>query len=144
MTNRYQRARTVRPIAKEHPTQLAPITEEAGGLAIDDREDVVEMDKNKWEELADRYDELVDRVNEQYGEPSEQKQQGPPMITPPREPTKEQWERHQLTHTPYEPWCKHCVAARAVRRKHPRQGRKHLIMQDRDGSSEGPVKLSMD
>ena len=104
----------------------------------------METEDNKWEELANRYDELVEQVNEHFKEPTEQDRKGPPMVTPPQQPTKEQWERHPLTHTPYAPWCKHCVAARAVRRKHPKKGRTHWMVQDRDGSSEGPVQLSMD
>ena len=68
----------------------------------------------------------------------------PPVVIAPPKMTKEDWERHQTTHTPYMPGCKHCAAARAVRQRHPKK-RKHLVMvPDVDGEHEGLVKISMD
>ena len=48
------------------------------------------------------------------------------------------------THTPYEAWCPHCVAARAVRRDHPSKKPKAHIVADTGESIEGPVTISMD
>ena len=62
----------------------------------------------------------------------------------PKLPTKEEVERHQATHTPYAPWCKHCVTARAVRRRHPHRGRGAVIVPDVDSDTTGPIKVSLD
>ena len=68
----------------------------------------------------------------------------PPMINAPSKMTKEEWEKHQVSHTPYVPSCRHCVAARAVRYKHPRKRKHKHLVKDVDGSHEGPTKVSMD
>lgn len=47
-------------------------------------------------------------------------------------------------HTPYEAWCPHCVAARAIRRNHPQQKNRAHIVKDIDMSKEGSVTISMD
>ena len=39
-------------------------------------------------------------------------------IPEPIEPTREQRERHNLTHMPYRSWCPHCVAARRTAQAH--------------------------
>ena len=67
----------------------------------------------------------------------------PPMAKPPPMPTKEQFERHQTTHTPFAPWCKDCSAARAVRQQHPPKGRKAIIVPDIQ-TGAGPTKVSID
>lgn len=68
----------------------------------------------------------------------------PPIVLAPPRMTREAWERHQATHTPYLPSCKHCAAARATRRKHPKK-RKHLVLvPDVDGQHMGLAKVSMD
>ena len=48
------------------------------------------------------------------------------------------------THTPYEPGCRHCVVARAIRRKHPKRRKHNIVVPDVDGSVDGPTKISMD
>ena len=125
---------------------IAPITEEAGELPKKEvvEQVVVESETAQWEELVDRYDELMEKFSEQFGGAGEQKVKGPLMVTPPPKPTKEELEKHQLTHTPYQSWCIHCAAARAVRRKHPSKGRKHDIIVDHDKNIMGPAKISMD
>ena len=68
----------------------------------------------------------------------------PPIVSAPPQMIKEEWGRHQATHTPYMVSCKHCAAARAVRMKHPKK-RKHLVMiPDADGDHMGPANVSMD
>ena len=44
------------------------------------------------------------------------------LIKTAQQMTKEEWAKHQVTHTPYMASCKHCVAARAVRQQHPEHG----------------------
>lgn len=103
---------------------------------------MVETEEPQIEELANRYDELVDGLDQQFGKQVAQ-QRGPPMVTPPRKPTQDEREKHQLTRAPYEPWCTHCVASLVVRRRRPRRGRKHQFVPDHDGSAQGPVILFM-
>ena len=120
--------------------------EETDDPEKDDTEktEVVGEDYTQWEDLANKYDRLVERIDEQFGEQTKQRRHGPVMVTPPLKPTRDEWERHQLTHTPFQAWCPHCVAARAVRRKHPKKGRHHEKVPETDGGIEGPVKISMD
>ena len=68
---------------------------------------------------------------------------GPPIIRVPEKPTKEQWERHQITHTPYASWCPHCVAARNARSNRPTHGRKGKIVPDIE-MGDGPTKVFLD
>ena len=101
-------------------------------------------EQDKWEEFVDKYDEFVDRIEEQFEGKDKNEAQGPPMVKTFQKPTKAEWERHQLTHTPYEVWCPSCMAARAVRHKHPKKGRRHWLVNGNDGGSSGLVKISMD
>ena len=66
------------------------------------------------------------------------------MVRSPQQPTKEEWLQHQLIHTPYAPWCKHCISARAVRAHHQCARLRAKIVPDTDKSETGPVKISMD
>ena len=65
------------------------------------------------------------------------------MKAPPQ-PTRAEIEQHKSTHTPYASWCKHCVAARAIRRDHPTKGSGAAIVPDVGNNIEGPIKVSMD
>ena len=120
--------------------------EEVGDLDEDSavEGEVVDAESQKWDELATKYEELESRVREQFENNNEDQRQKVPMVKPPPKPTEDEWARHQLTHTPYAAWCPHCVAARIVRHKHPRKGRAHIHTQETDGSTTGPVKISMD
>ena len=48
----------------------------------------------------------------------EQSERRPRMVTDVREPTLQARIRHELTHVPYRPWCKFCVAGRGRSRYH--------------------------
>ena len=43
-----------------------------------------------------------------------------PVIATPEcyAPTREEWERHKLTHVPFRSWCKQCVEGKAVNNPH--------------------------
>ena len=82
---------------------------------------------------------MVEQLENEHGEC----RNATPIIRVPDKPTKEEWERHQITHTPYAAWCPHCVAARNARRNHPTHGRKGKIVPDTE-TEEGPTKVSMD
>ena len=66
------------------------------------------------------------------------------MVKAPQQFTKEEYQRHRLTHTPYEPWCKHCASGRTVRTQHGSRGRSTIIVPDVEAAFEGPTKISMD
>ena len=106
--------------------------EETGG----DEQDELEKLNEKNQQLKDQMEEYFD---DGHGEP----QKVPPMLKTPPQPTREEFERHQTTHTPYAPWCKHCLAARATRTQQPPTGRKIIVIPDVDARI-GPIKVSMD
>ena len=116
------------------------------GIREGDSEEA-EVDNN-WERLANEYEDLATRVynylDDEDGDHADVR--GPPAVEPPPTMTREEWERHQITHThtPYAPGCRHCAAARAVRRKHPKRRKHNIIVPDIDGSDGGPTDVSMD
>ena len=87
-------------------------------------EDVAQRDE--MEELAQKYEKLKNQVDEYFDANNGEDRDEVPILKAPQKPTREQWERHQATHTPFAPWCKHCLAARNVRHKHPSKGRKAM------------------
>ena len=133
---------------------MAPIHEEAGDLTAEaeETEDVVaeevkEVDIDKrpvWEKMQDEMEDLTVRVARHFEDTNDQTGWHPPMIRSPLQPTKEEWLRHQLTHTPFAAWCKHCNAGRAVRTSHQRVDKRAKLVPDTDQSVDGPVKISMD
>ena len=55
--------------------------------------------------------------------------QTPSMLRKPDTPTKEEWEKHMLTHIPCRNWCPYCVKGRGrdqVHRKKDKEGRKDI------------------
>lgn len=84
------------------------------------------------------------KVAEHFEDANDRSNAGPPIIRAPSQPTKEQWLSHQAIHTPYESWCPHGVAARALRRNHPSKRARAHVVPDTDASNDGPVAISMD
>ena len=80
---------------------------------------------------------------EQFEDAPTEKEHDKPMLKAPVKPTQEEWNKHQTTHTPFAAWCPHCLAARNVRRNHPKQGRKGRLVPDTE-TGEGPTKVSLD
>ena len=87
-------------------------------------------DKETMEELNGKYEDLKKKMEEFFDDDNARDYRTPPMVKSHVQPTREEYERHQTTHTPYAAWCKHCVAARAVRHGHPSKGRKAIIVPD--------------
>ena len=108
----------------------------------DSEEDVAPNEE--LEKLATKYEELKEKVEQHFGGNYDSEKRNAPIVRAPQKPTQEQWERHQATHTPFEAWCKHCLAARATRSPHPKQGRKPMIVPDVDKGILGPTKISID
>ena len=136
----------VRPNEHNAERALTPIgggLGDCGGEAHDgpDDEDGAE---NKWEELADKYHQLEKQMKDYLDDEQDMGVREPPIVNAPPKMTKEEWENHQVTHTPYPLSCRRCVAARALRYRHPRTRKHKHLVPDVDGSHEGPVKVSMD
>ena len=53
----------------------------------------------KWEDLADKYEMLERKVAEYFEDQETPKADGPPMVKSHTTPTKEEYQRHQVTHT---------------------------------------------
>ena len=153
MTLRSERAITVRPKQTHDQELIAPIHEEVGELEGDnkDNENVVEADdaegmkeQQSWDQLQEHVEVLNVRVARHFEDKNEENQWKPPMVKSSPQPTKEEWLQHQLIHTPYAAWCKHCIAARAVRANHQCAKLRAKLVPDTDRSEIGPIKISLD
>ena len=76
-------------------------------------------DGTTMEELAEKYEQLRDQMEQYFDDTNPPTKNKIPVVKAPEKPTKEEWMQHQATHTPFAPWCKHCLAARMIRHKHP-------------------------
>ena len=148
IAHREQRARSVRPRELETTKLLQPLKEgEYGDLEAEeveqDEEEQSGGDEEEMEKLDAKYQQLKGKMEEFFDDDNARQHQSPPMVRSPTQPTKEEFEKHQTTHTPYAPWCKHCLAARAIRHKHPSKGRKAAIVPDIE-NVKGPTAVSID
>ena len=116
---------TVRPQTESQMQPLYPIEELLGvrEAEVNEQEGAPEEETKKWEELAGKCTELEERVARHFENEDKHQEDGPPMVKTPATPTKGEYDKHQVTHTPFAPWCRHCVAARAARDGHPSKGR---------------------
>ena len=124
MTSGRERARTVRP---QTDVDLQPIQvedEASKGVeteGAEESEEVVREEKEvedqgkEWQEVNEKVGDLVDRVARHFEDANDLRGRKPPVIQAPPQPSQEEMEQHQATHTFYAPWCKHCVAARVIR-----------------------------
>ena len=151
MTSRCQREIIVRP--QEEKELIVPFQEEVGDLKdkkdIDEEgaaeEKLVDTDTRPvWEKMEDKVEDLATRVIRHFEDQNDNTGWQPPMVKPPPQPTHEEWFRHQLIHTPYAPWCRHCNAARVVRNHHQCANKRARLVPDVDKDADGPVKISMD
>ena len=77
-----------------------------------------------------------------------------PMVGNPDSPSKEERERHELTHANHRSWCRHCQRALAMRDKHNTKEKKsskykynrsgEAIVPETEGADKGFTKFSMD
>ena len=143
-----QRASTVRPRDDSNTKLVQPITEGVSGgqEAVNEAEMQDQQEGGEQEEvekLNEKYQQFKTQMEEMFDDEHGMQYRDPPMVKPPPMPTKEQFERHQTTHTPFAPWCKDCFAARAVRQQHPSKGRKAIIVPDIQ-TGAGPTTVSID
>ncbi len=84
-------------------------------------------------------EEVEGSVGEANGAESTDEEEGrrPVMAPTPQKVSKREVEEHNLTHTPFRAWCRHCVRGRAKNTPHRRSGK------DEDGETKVP-RISMD
>ena len=72
-----------------------------GDLEAEIREDEGETAEadGRWDELIGKYEDLARKVHDYLNDGSNAATRGPPIVKPPPSMTKEEWERHQATHT---------------------------------------------
>ena len=87
-------------------------------------------DGTELEELAEKYEQLRIQMEQYFDDDNPQTKSKIPVVKAPEKFTKEEWLQHQATHTPFARWCKHCLAARMIRHKHPFRGRRAAMLQD--------------
>ena len=143
-----QRESSVRFRETKEANDLQPLQEgESGDAKAEDLQREDEMwdggDEERMKELSEKYQQFRDKCEEYFDDENGRSCKMPPVVEPPRTFTRVEYERHQITHTPFAPWCKHCIAARAVRRKHPSKGRRVSVVPVTE-SGQGPMKLFMD
>ena len=100
-------------------------------------------DENETIELAKKYEQLKGKVEEYFDDDIGKHYKAPPFVKSLSRPTREEFERHLTTHTPFAAWCKHCIVACVVRHRHPTKGRKARIVPDIE-TGQGPANVSLD
>ena len=129
MTGKCQREVIVRPSETRPEQIIAPVGAAAGDdeaeadnddeAVVDDQKEGFNIDTRPvWEKMQDKIEDLNTRVVRHFEDQNDRNNWAPPMVKTPPQPTREELLKHQLIHTPYEPWCKYCNAARAVRHNH--------------------------
>ena len=101
-------------------------------------------DRDELEEMAEKYEEFKAKVEQYFDDTSGHTKDKAPVVRVLEKPTNEEWLRHQATHTPFAPWCKHCLAARTTRYKHAAKGRRAVVARDAEGVDGKLVKVSID
>ena len=112
-------------------------------VPTEEQEEVDDQEK-EWRQVNQKVEELADQIVRQFDDANEQSGRTPQIIKAPPQPTTAEFEQHQATHTPYAAWCRHCAAARAIRRQHPKKGRGAIIVPDVESGIDGPIKVSID
>ena len=153
ITTKCKRAITISPRKANTVEFIAPIHEETGEPEENNEEEngLVETsnaqeteEQSDWKQLHERVEDLNVRVSTHFEDTNDGDAWKPPMVKSPPQSTHEELLQHQLTHTPYMPWCKHCIAARVVRANHQCARLRAQLVPDTDKSESGPVKISME
>ena len=120
MTVRSQRDLIVRPSECKPDEYMASIHDEAGGLETEEGEKgdatkgtdeeglandkVIDTDtrlvwEKEWEHVENKVEDLNVRLARHFEDNNDVGSWRPPMVASPVQPTKEEWQKHQLTHT---------------------------------------------
>ena len=118
-------------------TDTRPVWEKMG-MAIE------EYKGKELEDIADKYEDLKTKLEQYFDDANCRNPNKVPVVGAPVKPTRNEWLQHQATHTPFAPWCRHCVAARAVRHAHPSKGRRTVMIRDTENAGDKPAKVSID
>ena len=82
-----------------------PEAEENGegcGAECEDDETVNTDTRAVWEKIQEKAEELQEQVAIHFEDQNDRENHEPPIIKAPIHPIRDQWERHQTNHTPYE------------------------------------------
>ena len=101
-------------------------------------------EQQEWQHVQEKVEDLNVRFARHFEDTNDNTGWNPPMAKSPLQFTKEELMRHQLTHTLYAPWCRHCISSRAVRGNHQRAGIRAKLVPDVDKDTSGSIKISMD
>ena len=142
ITQNRKRANTVRPQITFDKKDFNHLHNELGEVGAE-KVDTHEEEKSKVQAWKGKIDDLETRVAEQFEDDQGKAATSIPMVKAPIKPTQREWDQHQLTHIPFAPWCPFCLAARNIRRNHPKQGRPGRIVPDIE-IGEGRTKVSLD
>lgn len=127
---------------------LQPLYEREGAPDGEDTEKANDSGEvvpyKNWEQIRDKVEELAEKVAIHFEDENKNEIRRPFIVKAPLQPTRDEIERHQTIHTPYAEWCKHCVAARVVRRQHRHRGKGAIVILDVDSDVKGPIKVSLD
>ena len=139
IVNKWERVETVRfhdQFGKNslNPTQAEPV--ELGDAMVEQKG----HEPDQWEPMAKKVEELGTEITAQFEDENDKARAVLPIAKAQVKPTHDEWERHQVTHALYAPWCPHCLAARNARRGHPTHGRKGTIAPDIE-SGEGSANV---
>ena len=142
MTNENKRNPTARPSKEFDEGDLYPLhdkPDEDGAEEVDDKKD----DQQQLADMVKKVEELETRLAEQFDD-----EWTPWTPTTNHKGSSESNPRgvgttSNNTHTPFAARCRHCVAARDVRRNRPKQGRKGRLAPDTE-NGDGPTKVSLD
>ena len=100
-----KRVTAVRPNNHEAKKILAPMDGGLGdhGMEAHDGHNEDGGAKSEWEELADKYNKLEEKVRDYLDDQQNGGTREPPVVSAPPRMSKDEWERHQVTHTPLLP-----------------------------------------
>ena len=141
-----------RDSSKGTPLLAVKGREEAEETESPERNGDVQEEEIAREELGE-LEELQRRIEQLEIEQSKEAAQPTPMVVNPREPSQQERDEHELTHSPSRAWCKHCQ--RGLARRHDHRSKKpkdkykrkkfgEIDVPDTEPSVDGIIKFSMD
>ena len=139
---RWKEANIVRPQTKFNKKDFNRLHNEFGDVGAEKVEPHEEEQPNvqEWKlKIDDPETRLAEQLEDDQGKASTPA----PMIKVQLKPTQREWDQHLLAHTPIVPWCFFGLAARSIRRNHPKQGRAGRIAPD-TGIGDGFANVSFD
>lgn len=145
---------TPKPISPESKTETTTVIFTHGGDAKDEDENLERAAKEAEEEVV-KIEDMEERIEELEKQLAREAEKKVPMVANPEMPSKEEVERHNLTHANYQSWCKHCQAGFAARDKHVSKDKKkkgkrkltkhgYVDVPDTEPLQDGVTKFSID